>query len=55
MNTILAAYLSARRRRAECRHLQNMNDRMLADIGLTRRDIMAMIGGETPAALKTRF
>lgn len=56
MNNLLAAYLRARhRRRTDCLHLRDMDDRTLSDIGLTRRDIIVLTGGETPAALKSWF
>jgi uncharacterized protein YjiS (DUF1127 family) len=55
MNSFLSVYMNARRRRADSHNLQNMDDWMLADIGLTRSDIGAMIRGQTPHALKSRL
>jgi hypothetical protein len=54
MNGFVSVYLRARRCPVDRRDLKSMDDWMLADIGLTRSDIGAMIRGETSYALKSR-
>lgn len=54
MNNLMNAFIRGQRRRAEFRHLQAMDDRLLADIGLSRSDVHDLLTGAVPAALLKR-
>jgi uncharacterized protein YjiS (DUF1127 family) len=54
MNNFMSSFLRGQRRRAEFRHLQAMDDRLLADIGLSRSDVADLMSGSVPANLRKR-
>jgi uncharacterized protein YjiS (DUF1127 family) len=47
-------YLQSRRRRSDWRSLNEMDDYMLADIGMTRADVANMLGLNNPIELKRK-
>jgi uncharacterized protein YjiS (DUF1127 family) len=47
MNKYLSAFVTAQKRRATLRQLTNMDDRMLADIGITREDLSTIMMGSS--------
>lgn len=44
-STIAAAYMAHRQRRAAIHELNQLNDRELADLGISRTDIRSVVGG----------
>ena len=54
MIAFLHDYMQSRRRRNDWRSLNEMDDYMLADIGVTRSDVANMLGLNSPLALKRK-